>query len=156
MKTSYRPLLLLLVVVGLLTILTAVAEAKTESFSVAAGKELTQTINLNAGDRPSISLTVLGPAPSTLHFYIDLPNGTKDDYGEVSQTKIEFFTDPSGDCTLHFDNTGSSDPQPQLVTLNYEIEHYIFGMSSMVFMLVVITVLLMFVAAGYVLMGKYS
>jgi hypothetical protein len=153
MKLSHRPLHLLVVLCLAIT-LTAVAQAKTASFTVEPGKELTLPIDLNVDDRCSITLTIQGPAPSALHFYIVLPNGTKSDYGEISQFRSDFFSDTSGECQLHFDNSDSSDSQ--LVTLNYEVDHYVFGIPSMIFMLIVITVLLMFVAAGYVLMGKYG
>jgi hypothetical protein len=154
MKSSIRPLHLL-VVLGLVTALIAVANATTESFMVEPGKEVTRTTpNMAAGDRCSLMLTVQGPTPSTLRFFIVLPNGTTTDYGEASQYRIDFFTDASGECQLHFDNSNSSDSQ--LVTLNYETEHYVFGIPNMIFMLIVITVLLVFVAAGYVIMGKYG
>ncbi len=147
--------LYLLLVISLVAVLVAFAQAKTESFNVEPGKEVTHTTaDLAAGDRCSLMLTVTGPAPSTLHFFIVLPNGTTMDYGDVSQCRIDFSTDVSGGCQLHFDNTDSS--VSQLVTLNYEIEHFVFGIPSMIFMLIVITVLLLFVAAGYVMMGKYG
>jgi hypothetical protein len=155
MKPSIRPLHLL-VVIGLAAIFIAVVQATTESFMVQPGQEVTRPIKLNADDRCSITLTVQvqGPSPSKIHFFMVLPNGTQTDYGEVSQYRIDFFTDTSGECQLHFGNSNSSDSQ--LVTLNYETDHYVFGIPNMIFMLIVITVLLVFVAAGYVLMGKYG
>jgi len=153
MKLSNRPLYLL-VFFGLMLILAGVAQAATESINVQPGEEITRTINLVAGDRPSITFTVLGPAPSTIHFYMVLPNGTTSDHGEISQYTIAFFTDVKGECRLHFDNSNSS--SAQLVTLNYEVEHDIFGIPQMFFLLISITVLLAFVAVGYMLMGKYG
>ena len=153
MKLSRR-ILILLVIFGLMTILASVAQAKTESISVEAEKEITRTVDLAAGDRGSITFTVVGPAPSTLHFYMVLPNGTTSDYGEVSHFTVDFFTDDKGECQLHFDNSNSS--AAQLVTLNYDVEHYVFGISQMLFLLLAIAVLLLFVAAGYIIMGKYG
>jgi hypothetical protein len=149
-----RNMLYLLIIFSLTITLTEVAQAKTESINVEPGKELTRTIDLAAGDRTSITFTVLGPAPSTLHFYIVLPNGTTSDHGEISQLTLDFFTDVKGECQLHFDNSNSSNPQ--LVTLNYDVEHYIFGIPQMLFLLLAIGVLLLFVAAGYIIMGKYG
>jgi hypothetical protein len=136
------------------TTLVAVGKAKTESFMVDPGKEVTIPVSVAAGDRISIILTVQGPAPSKLHFYAVLPNGTQSDYGNISQCNIGFSSDADGECQLHFDNNNSLDAQ--LATLNYEVEHFVFGIPSMIFMLIVITVLLVFVAAGYVIMGKYG
>jgi hypothetical protein len=149
-----RKLLCLLIIFSLTITLTEVAQAKTESINVEAGKELIRTIGLAAGDRTSVTFTVLGPAPSTLHFYMVLPNGTTSDHGEISQLTLDFFTSVEGECQLHFDNNNSSNTQ--LVTLNYEVEHYIFGIPQMFFLLIAITVLLLCVAAGYIIMGKYG
>ncbi|HLC00906.1 MAG TPA: emp24/gp25L/p24 family protein [Candidatus Bathyarchaeia archaeon] len=153
MRHSRKPLCLL-IILSLTLILTEVAQAKTESINVEPGKEVTRTINLASGDRITITFTVLGPDPSTIHFYMVLPNGTTSDHGEISQYTIAFFTDVKGECRLHFDNSNSS--SAQLVTLNYEVEHDIFGIPQMFFLLISITVLLAFVAVGYMLMGKYG
>ena len=153
MKLSKRPLHLL-VVFGLMGILTGVAQAKTESINVEPGKELTRTIDLAAGDLISITFTVLGPDPSALHFFMVLPNGTTSDYGEISRYSIDFFTDTKGVCQLHFDNSNSTNAQ--LVTLNYDVEHFIFGIPQMLFLLLAIAVLLLCVIAGYMMMGKYG
>jgi hypothetical protein len=153
MKPKNRHLLHL-VVLSVLVIMVGIAQAKTESISVEPGKELTRTINLASGDRTLISFTVLGPAPSSLNFYIILPDGTTSDYGETSQFKTDFFTSVEGECQLTFDNSNSSDPK--LVTLNYEVEHYILGIPQMIFLLIAIAILLLFVVAGYIIMGKYG
>jgi len=153
MRHSRKPLCLL-IILSLTLILTEVAQAKTESINVEPGKEVTRTINLASGDRITITFTVLGPDPSTIHFYMVLPNGTTSDHGEISQYTIAFFTDVKGECQLHFDNSNSSNAQ--LVTLNYEVEHYIFGVPQMFFLLIAITLLLLSVAVGYMLMGKYG
>ena len=153
MKLPKRLLTLMMLFI-LMTILTSVAQAKTESINVEAGKEITLPIDLAAGDKGSITFTVVGPAPSTLHFFMVLPNGTTSDYGEVSHFAVDFFTDDKGECQLHFDNSNSL--SAQLVTLNYDVEHYIFGIPQMLFLLLAIPVLLLFVAAGYILMGKYG
>ncbi len=152
MKPQVR-LLHLLFVIGLAAVRIAAAEATTASFNVQPGQEVARPVNLNKDDRCSVTLTIQGSGPTKLHFFMVLPNGTTADYGEVTQCRVDFFTDVTGECQFHFDNTNSQDTQ--LVTLNYEIEHFVFGMPNMIFMLVVITVLLVFVAAGYALMGKY-
>ena len=89
-----------------------------------------------------------------LHFLIVLPNATAMDYGEIGQCSTSFITNTKGGVELHFDNSNSSDSK--LVTLNYEIEHYIFGIPQMIFLLIVIALLLVGITAGYLIMGKYS
>jgi hypothetical protein len=153
MKLSKKPLYLL-IIISLIVILTSTVYAIPESINVEPHKEITRTIDLATGDRTSITVKVLGPAPSTIHFYMVLPNGTTDDRGDLSECELSFSTDVKGECQLHFDNVNSSNTQ--LVTLNYDVEHFIFGIPQMIFLLIVITVLLLFVAAGYIAMGKYG
>jgi hypothetical protein len=144
----------LVIIFGLVVILTNTVYAAIESINVEPGKEITRTIDLATGDRTSITVKVSGPDPSTIHFYMVLPNGTTDDRGDLSHCELSFSADVKGECQLHFDNVNSSNAQ--LVTLNYEVEHFIFGIPQMMFLLIAITVLLLFVAAGYVAMGKYG
>jgi hypothetical protein len=76
------------------------------------------------------------------------------DYGVVTQTSINFISGIKGSLELHFDNSNSSDAK--LVTLNYDIEHYIFGMPQMLFLLIAVALFLVCIAVGYIIMGKYS
>ena len=46
--------------------------------------------------------------------------------------------DVDGECTLNFTNTDQT--EHKLVTLNYDITHYIFGMPQMLFMVILIAV----------------
>ena len=149
-----KTLLFILTVSCLMTVLIGSALASTESINVQPGKEITITRDLAAGDRSSITFTVTGPDPCTLHFYIIFSNGTTTDYGKTGRCTIEFFADAKGECQLHFDNTDSQNAQ--MVTLNYEVEHYIFGIPQMFFLLLAIAALLLVVVAGYIIMGKYG
>jgi hypothetical protein len=153
MKLS-KPLFCFLLIFSLMMILTSSALATTESINVEAGKEITRTIDIAAGDQTSIAFAVVGPDPSALHFQVVFPNGTTTDYGETSRGAIDFFADVKGECLLHFDNSDSQNAQ--LVTLNYDVEHYIFGIPQMLFLLLAIAGLLLFVVAGYIIMGKYG
>jgi len=153
MKLTNR-LLSVLIVLCLMTILAVIVLAKTESINVEPGKDIIRAVDLASGDRITMTFTVSGPAPSTVNFFMVLPNGTTVDNGPTSQYKSQFFTNVKGTLHLHFDNTDSSNGQ--LLTLNYEVEHYIFGIPQMIFLLGGIAVVLLCVAAGYMIMGKYS
>ncbi len=83
-----------------------------------------------------------------------MSNSTTIDYGEASQLAIEFPANVEGNCYLHFANSHSE--TAELVTLNYNIEHSVLGIPQMLFLLVAIGVLLLFVVAGYIAMGKYG
>lgn len=145
---------LFLLVLALVTGLVDFAQATTESLNVQAGKEFIKTIDLAAEDQIRITFTFIGSTPDTLHFWMVFPNATTRGYGEISQSTISFISDVQGLCELHFDNSNSS--SAQLITLNYEIEHYIFGIPQIPFLIIVIAVLLLAVVAGYIIMGKYA
>jgi hypothetical protein len=157
MKTSTKQLtrfLCFLLVFTLLTTIAGTVQAATESLNVQAGEDSVRKIDVSAGDHIQIDFTVLSQSPSSMRFRIVFPNGTTKDYGESSSYNISFISDVQGECALHFDNTNSS--RSQLVTLEYEIEHYYFGIPEIPFLIIVIAVLLLCIAAGYIIMGKYS
>ncbi len=153
MKQFNRFVCLLLVFILLITIAGTV-QAATESLNVQAGKDLVRKIGMSTEDHIQIDFTVLSQSPSSMRFWIVFPNGTTRDYEQSSSYNISFVSDVQGECELHFDNTNSSNAQ--LVTLNYEIEHYYFGIPEIPFLIIVIAVLLLCIVAGYVIMGKYS
>ena len=148
-----RPVIVL-AVLTLTLALTGTAQATTLSLNVQAGTEVVRTIDLVAGDHVLVKFSTVGDDPATTNFYVAFPNGTTTDYGEVGQREMYFVSETSGSFIMHFDNSDS--PSSKLLTLNYEVEHYYFGMSSVLFIIVAIAVLLVCVVAGYLMMGKYS
>lgn len=154
MNTSKKPLSLLIVIVTLLVVtLVGSALASTTTFNVPSGEVLTRTIELKIEDHVSFTFTAVGGGTEPLHFYMVFPNGTTLDKGSTTQYKTNFISDASGPFDLHFDNNSTS---TQLVTLNYEVERYYFGLPGMIWLLIGIAVLLLFVTAGYITMGKYG
>ncbi|HUK84678.1 MAG TPA: hypothetical protein VLU95_02340 [Candidatus Acidoferrum sp.] len=125
--------------------------ATTESLNIEAGKDYTSKIDLASQDKVQLTFETIG---QTSNFSIVFPNSTVLNLGEVSEYSTSFTSDTTGTCELHFDNTNSSDTS--LISLNYDVEHYILGMPEMIFVLVAIAVLLMVVVTGYVVMGKYT
>ena len=130
------------------------AQANTESLSVPAGEEVVRQIGLSGEDRVQITFTVLSQPSSALHFWMVFPNATTRDYGEINQVSINFISDAQGSCEFHFDNSKSIDDE--LVTLNYDVERYYFGLPEIPFLIIVILAFLLCIVAGYILMGKYS
>jgi hypothetical protein len=145
---------LLVVSTLLITMFVATVQAATESLNIQAGEDSIRKINMSAEDHIRISFTVLSQSPSSFRFWIVFPNGTTRNYEESTSYNISFVSGVQGECELHFDNTNST--SNQLVTLNYEIEHYYFGIPEIPFLIIVIGVLLLCIVAGYVIMGKYS
>jgi hypothetical protein len=147
-------LLVALADVTLMLALAGTVQAATLSLNLQAGTEVVRAIDLAAGDHVLLKFSTVGDDPTAMHFWVAFPNGTTTDYGEVGQREMYFVSETSGSFIMHFDNSDS--PSSKLLTLNYEVEHYYFGMSSVLFIIVAIAVLLVCVVAGYLMMGKYS
>jgi uncharacterized protein (UPF0333 family) len=142
----------------LMVSLSSTVQAGTESLTINAGKDVTRSIELGSEDRIQLTcnVRVVGIAQSlnNFQFWIIFPNATIKDYGTTAQVSINFISDVKGNLELHFDNSNSSDAK--LVTLNYDIEHYIFGLPQILVLLFAVAVFLVCIAAGYIIMGKYS
>jgi hypothetical protein len=142
----------ILIIVALLAFLMGLGQATTTNLTVQGGEEVTCPINLVVEDRVLIQFTVVGGPVSTLQFSIIFPNATLRDFGEVGKTSYTFICDVEGEYTLHFinnDQTGS-----KLVTLNYEVQHYIFGIPQMLFLIIIIVLACIGGVAAFVMLGK--
>jgi hypothetical protein len=128
------------------------AEATSMTFTVHGGEEETKTISLAVDDRVLVRFVVVGQSDSSVHFYMTYPNGTEKDFAKIGDFHDSFVCDTEGECILRFSNTDST--EDKLVTLNYEAEHYIFGIPQMLFLTVVIVVVCVAAVAVFILMGK--
>ncbi len=140
----------LLIVMSLITV--RLAEATTTNFTVPAGEEVTRTINLAVEDHVLIRFTVVGLPDNALNFYITYPNGTVKDFGMVGDFHYSFVCNVEGMYILHFSNQHSSGEK--FVALDYEVEHYIFGIPQMLFMTIIIAVVCVAAVAAFIFMGK--
>jgi hypothetical protein len=127
-------------------------KAATRSFTVKGGEEVTETLSLAAEDHVTIILTVGGLVGDTINFYITCPNGTVKDFGKVATLDYRFICDLGGEYVLHFSNIDSA--QDRVVTLNHEVQHYIFGIPQMLFFVMIVAAICVAMAAAFVLMGK--
>ncbi|MEM2506197.1 MAG: emp24/gp25L/p24 family protein [Nitrososphaeria archaeon] len=125
--------------------------AATESFTVRGGEEATRVLKLKVDDHVIITFSVTG-GDSAIHFYLACPNGTVRDFGDVGYFRYSFVCNLEGDYVLHFSNIGSS--SDLIVTLNYEVEHYIFGIPQMLFLTIVIAIVCVAMVAVFILMSK--
>jgi hypothetical protein len=126
--------------------------AKALKFSVPRGEEWRQSFALAVDDRVILTFTVVGQIESSVHFSITYPNGTESDFGERGYLEHRFVCVAEGECILHFDNRDPS--EDKLVTLNYEVRHYLFGMPQMLFLAMVIVLILLAAVAAFALLGK--
>jgi hypothetical protein len=147
-------LVCLLLVFVLLACVAGTVQAATESLNVPAGEKVVKEISVSAEDHVHVSFTVLSRTPENMSFWLVFPDGTVKEYEASANYDISFVAAAKGNCTLHFDNTNSA--VAQLVTLNYELEHYYFGIPEIPFLMLVIVVLLLCIVAGYIIMGKYA
>jgi hypothetical protein len=141
-----------LVILAVLIASKGFVEATTAAVSVKAGEEATHVIKLAVDDRVLVRFTVAGQESDTLRFSLSFPNGTLLDFGEVGTLSHSFICDAEGDYTLHFFNDDLT--ESKLVTMDYEIEHYILGMPQMLFLALVVVVVCVAMVAVYILMGK--
>jgi hypothetical protein len=130
------------------------ALATTESLNIEPGKELVRNIEVASNDKVQLTFLGIAQTSNNLRFSIVFPNSTVNDFGEINQFSTSFSSETAGICEMHFDNTNSS--EAVLLSLNYEITHYILGMPEMIFLLAAITVLLVVIVGGYIIMGKYA
>jgi hypothetical protein len=148
----------ILVILALLAVFIGVSQAMTTNLTFKGGEEVTHSINLVAEDRVLIQFSVVvssavGEASNTVHSWIVSPNNvTLRDFGEVGQTSFSFVCDVEGEYTLHFVNNEQT--AEKRVTLNYEIDHYIFGIPQMLFMALIIVLACVGGVAAFVLLGR--
>jgi hypothetical protein len=135
-----------------LLIFVRAVEGTSIYFTVHGGSEETTVLDLIAGDHVLIQFSVIGTSENYLHFYITYPNGTEKDFGNVSSFNYNFICDAEGEYTLHFSNTGSA--EDKLVTLDYEVDHYILGMPQMLFLTLIIVFICVAAVAVFIFMGK--
>lgn len=129
-------------------------QATVASFTVRAGGETTRLLSLAIEDRVAIKFAVVGgQGGSTLDFRITCPNGTdKAIYIDVGNLDYRFVCDAEGNYTMHFSNAGSF--EDMFVSLDYEVQHYIFGMPQMLFLTMIVVVVCVAAVAVFILMGK--
>ncbi len=154
MRLSKASLPLFILFVVLVPALVGEAYASMESVSVKPGDEFVRSLQVANSDVVSLTFNVMGSDTNFLHFSVLFPNGTSVDFGAKSQGLFSFHIDTDGKCLLIFENSESSDAQQ--LTLDYTVEHYVFGLPMLVFVLLAVGVLCLFVVAGYMVMGKYG
>ncbi len=133
--------------------LIGVAKAATVQLSIKGGEETNYQIKLADEDRVLIRFNVIGVESKTIHFSFTFPNATVADFGDVGSLSHSFVCDAEGEYTLHFNNTASS--ETKLVTMDYEIDHYILGIPQMLFLVLLIAVICVLMVASFILMGRH-
>jgi emp24/gp25L/p24 family/GOLD len=142
-----------LVTATLIVIFATPVRATTMSFTVPAGQDIARMLTLAADDHVTVKFVVTGHTTNVLDFYmIDTHGSVTESYSQTGNVNIDFVCSDAGNYTMHFSNTGST--EDKLVSLDYEIQHYIFGMPEMQFMTIIIAVLCLLMAGVFIAVGK--
>ena len=141
--------------IGVMSIMFFVAPlwATTLSITVPAGEQVDQIIDLKVDDHFRIQFNVLGEDNSYISFSIVYPNSTEVNFSEVGVFSYNFISDTKGECKLFFVNNDMA--ENKLVTLNYEVESYLFGMPQTQFLLIFIAVICVMMIAFYSLLSPH-
>lgn len=151
MRLKHVFLMLLFVVIAGLIVKSANAE--TENFTVPPETDFTKSLNLRENDRVSIGFSVVGETTHEIDFYIiDPDEDIIYPYYDRGHLSFSFLTTKAGAYTLHFDNIQST--ETKMVTLNYDVEHYIFGMPETMFLTIIIIIICVLAVATFILLGK--
>jgi hypothetical protein len=142
----------LIIILALLVVLSGLAQATTTNLTVQPGKEITYPINLAVEDRVLIQFKVIGQTSHTLHFSLVFPNATVKDFGESGDFGYSFICDAEGAYTFHLVNSDLA--ESKLVTVDYEVDHYIFGIPQMLFMTILIAVASIVGVAVFIMLSK--
>ena len=128
------------------------ANATTMSMKIPKGEKISQTIELKEGDQLAIQFTVIGQMTNLISFSINFPNSAQISYGEVTDINQTLQCNATGEYILNFINNDNT--EDKLVTLNYNIEHYIFGIPKLFFFAIIIALICLVMIAAIALMGK--
>lgn len=143
-----------LVVTAIVLLLVPMVRAVAVSFTVRAGQEDIRSLNLAVDDRVQVRFTVAGQAVNVLDFYITDPNGNiMKDFGTTGNVNYAFICSQEGEYKLHFSNYVSEGDK--LVSLDYEVEHYVFGMQQNLFLTLILVGVCVAMVAVFILMSKH-
>ena len=140
--------------VAIVLLLVPAVGAVAQSFTVGAGQEETKTLSLVVKDHVQIRFTVIGKTVSAIDFYVTDPLGNvMVSLGTTGNVNYDFICSLEGMYTLHFSNVAST--EDRLVTLDYEITSYIFGMPQTLFLVLIACGLCVGAVAIFILMSKH-
>jgi hypothetical protein len=153
MVTVKRCAICALLFAALIVLFTVLVGATAMSFKVRAGEVQTRTVDLAVEDRVTIKFTVTEQTAGGLDSHIADPHGnTVKSFGSSGNVNYQFVCSEEGNYTMYFSNT--SPTEDKMVTLDYEVQHYIFGIPQMLFMTLIIVGICMAAVTVFVLMGN--
>jgi multisubunit Na+/H+ antiporter MnhC subunit len=135
-------------------LLIPTAKATTDSFTVRAGQEVTRILDLAVEDRVLIKFRVTGGTSSLLDVNITDPHGgAVKTFSNTGSADYAFICSQEGEFKLSFSNIHSA--EDKLVSLDSEVEHYIFGMPQMLFLTFIVVGTCIAAVAVFILLSKH-
>ena len=125
----------------------------TLSITVPAGEQVNQIMELKVDDHVRVQFNVLGADNSYISFSLVYPNSTELNFGEAVSYSYNFICESKGEYKMLFINNDLA--ENKLVTLNYEVESYMFGMPQTQFLLIFIAVICVVMVAFYSLLSPH-
>jgi hypothetical protein len=141
-----------LVILALLGVIIGLGHATMTMFNLEGGGEKAHPIDLIVEDRVLIQYKLVGENVSALRFSMSFPNGTKRDFSGSGDFSYSFVCDAEGEYVLHFVNTDQA--EEIRIYLDYEVQHYIFGIPQMLFMAIIVVLACVIGVAAFVMMGR--
>lgn len=132
-------------------LLTIPAQAYTENFAVKAGDSETRKLDLNEGDRVSGRVIVVAHESIINFSILDVNQDSIQSYKNVGSRSFQFTVLEPGVYTLQFENSFSEEDKQ--VTLNYDVQHYIFGFPQEYILLFVIVGLALVAVAVFAILS---
>jgi len=146
---SMKSLLAVLCVLLAFVLMCGFAIAYSETIELPAGESVTRTVNLNEGDEVSGRITVI---PASINFSIsDSDDIIILNYTNVAQKDFQFTALKTGTYDFHFENWFSE--EIKVLTLNYNVQHYIFGFPQEYILVFVIVGLALVAVVVFVAMS---
>jgi hypothetical protein len=143
-----------LLAVAIVLLLVPAVRGVSESYTVQAGQEETRTLSLAVEDHVQIRFTVIGQTISALSFYVTDPYGhIVKTFGSTGNVNYAFVCSQEGNYTLYFSNVASA--EDKLVSLDYEVTPYIFGIPQTLFLVLIIVGICMAAVTVFILMSKH-
>ena len=141
--------------IGLILIMSFVSPlwATTLSINLPAGEQTDHTLSLRLDDHVRIKFNVLGTESSYVDFSLVFPNSTELNFGEVGVFNYNFVCDVKGEYKMCFVNNDLA--ENKLVTLNYDVESYMFGLPQTQFLVIFIAVVCVMMVAFYSILSPH-
>ncbi|UCE96602.1 MAG: emp24/gp25L/p24 family protein [Candidatus Bathyarchaeota archaeon] len=143
---------ILCVPLTLCALLIGFAQGFSETFTVPAGDNFTKIVNLNEGDEVSGRVAVVGVEESLINFSISDPgNIVILDHSNIGLRDFKFTAPRTGTYSFHFQNQFSQETKH--ITLNYNVQHFIFGLPQELILVFVIVGLALIAIVVFIAMS---